>query len=70
MNIEVLETPEQELVDYLEKKIDEFNWANWEVKERLPLAAQIKNDVGDVIAGAAARTFGDWLLLDTLWVSN
>jgi len=23
-----------------------------------------------VIAGAAARSFGDWLLLDTLWVSE
>ena len=70
MKIEVLDNPEQELIDYLNKKIYEFNWANWEVKERLPLAAQIKNDSGEVIAGAAARSFGDWLLLDTLWVSD
>lgn len=70
MDIEVLENPEQELIDYLDKKIDEFNWENWEVKERLPLAAQIKNESGDVIAGVAARTFGDWLLIDTLWVSH
>ncbi|PAJ74255.1 GNAT family N-acetyltransferase [Pseudoalteromonas sp. NBT06-2] len=70
MNIEVLENPAQELIDYLDKKIDDFNWANWEVSERLPLAIQIKNDLGEVIAGAAARTFGDWLLLNTLWVSE
>ena len=70
MKIEVLESPEQELIDYLDKKIDEFNWANWEVSKRLPLAVQIKNDQGEVIAGAAARSFGDWLLLDTLWVSD
>jgi len=70
MNIEVLENPEQELIDYLDKKIDDFNWANWEVSERTPLAAQIKNEQGEVIAGAAARSFGDWLLLDTLWVSD
>ncbi len=70
MNIEVLENPEQELIDYLDKKIDEFNWENWEVSERTPLAAQIKNEQGEVIAGAAARSFGDWLLLDTLWVSD
>ncbi|KPL93561.1 GNAT family N-acetyltransferase [Vibrio splendidus] len=70
MNIEVLDNPEQELIDYLDKKIDEFNWANWEVNERLPLAAQIKNNSGEVIAGATARSFGDWLLLDTLWVSD
>lgn len=70
MKIEVLENPEQGLIDYLDKKISEFNWANWEVSERVPLAAQIKNDQGVVIAGAAARSFGDWLLLDTLWVSD
>lgn len=70
MNIEVLEKPEQSLIDYLDKKIDEYNWANWEVKERLPLAVQITNEDGAVVAGAAARSFGDWLLLDTLWVSE
>ena len=46
MNIEVLENPEQELIDYLDKKIDDFNWANWEVSKRSPLAAQIKNEQG------------------------
>ncbi|KGJ93633.1 GNAT family N-acetyltransferase [Colwellia psychrerythraea] len=70
MNIEVLDKPEQELIDYLDNKISEFNWANWEVSERIPLAVQIKNDQGVVIAGAAARTFGNWLLLNTLWVSD
>lgn len=38
MNIEVLENPEQKLIDYLDKKIDDLNWANWEVSERIPLA--------------------------------
>lgn len=70
MNIEVLDNPDKEVIDYLDKKIADFNWANWEVNERLPLAVQIKNDQGEIIAGAAARTFGDWLLLSTLWVSD
>lgn len=70
MNIEVLDNPDQDVIDYLDKKIAEFNWANWEVSERLPLAVQIKNDQGEIIAGAAGRTFGDWLLLSTLWVSD
>ncbi len=70
MNIEVIENPEQELIDFLDKKIADFNWQHWEVSERLPLAIQIKNDAGEVIAGAAARSFGDWLLLNTLWVSE
>lgn len=70
MKIEVIENPDQILIDFLSKQIADFNWQHWEVSERLPLAIQIKNDVGNVIAGAAARSFGDWLLLDTLWVSQ
>jgi len=70
MKIEVLESPDQQLIDDLDKKIDDLNWENWEVKERKPLAVQIKDKNNNVIAGAAARTFGDWLLLDTLWVSE
>lgn len=70
MNIEVLQNPDQQLIDYLDKKIADFNWENWEVSERTPLAVQIKNDTGEVVAGAAGRTFGDWLLINTLWVSD
>ena len=70
MKIEVLEEPEQHLIDFLSERIAEFNWQHWEVSERKPLALQVKNDEGAVVAGAAGRTFGDWLLLDTLWVSE
>jgi ribosomal protein S18 acetylase RimI-like enzyme len=70
VNIEVIDEPEQSLIDYLDQKISEFNWQNWEVSERKHLAVQIKNEQGDVIAGAVARSFGDWLLLKTLWVSQ
>lgn len=70
MNIEVLENPPQALIDFLSNKIAEFNWENWEVSDRIPLAIQIKNEAGEVVAGAAARSFGDWLLLDTLWISK
>ena len=70
MKIEVLENPEQALIDFLSARIAEFNWQHWEVSERLPLAIQVKSDKGEVIAGSAGRTFGDWLLIDTLWVSE
>ncbi|QUI62739.1 GNAT family N-acetyltransferase [Pseudoalteromonas sp. A22] len=70
MKISVVENPEQQFVDFLNNKISEFNWANWEVTERLPLAVEVKDESGEVVAGAAARTFGNWLLLDTLWVSE
>ena len=70
MKIEILDEPEQALIDFLDMKIAEFNWANWEVSERKPLAIQIKDDKGNVIAGSYARTFGNWLLINTLWVDE
>ena len=69
MQFEVLDSPAEALVSWLEQKIDDYNWQHWEVKQRFPLAVTVRDDAGDVIAGAAARTFGRWLLLDTLWVS-
>ncbi|RXJ72800.1 GNAT family N-acetyltransferase [Veronia nyctiphanis] len=70
MDIEVLSNPPQSLVDFLENKIDKFNLEHWEVKERHPLAVQLKDAQGNIIAGAAARSFGKWLLLDNLWVDD
>lgn len=70
MDIEVLSNPPQSLVDFLENKIDQFNLEHWEVKERHPLAVQLKDAQGNIIAGAAARSFGKWLLLDNLWVDD
>jgi GNAT superfamily N-acetyltransferase len=70
MIIEILDEPEQQLIDFLDEKIAEFNWANWEVSERKPLAVQIKDDKGNIIAGSSARTFGNWLLINTLWVDE
>ncbi len=70
MTIEILQNPDKALTDFLDDRIAEFNWANWEVSERLPLAVQLKNKKGELIAGAAGRTFGNWLQLSTLWVSE
>lgn len=70
MKIELLEEPQQSLLDFLDNKINEFNIDNWEVKSQKPLAIQVTNDNGETIAGAAGRSFGDWFLLDNLWVSD
>ena len=70
MKIEVLESPSKDVISFLDARIAEYNWKNWEVSERLPLAIQITNDKGEIIAGAAGRTFGNWLQLNTLWVSE
>ena len=70
MNIEILENPEQELIAFLDEKIAEYNWQRWEVSERKPLAIKMSDSDGNIIAGAAGRTFGDWFMLNTLWVDE
>ena len=70
MKIEVIENPELDLIAFLDAKIAEFNWAHWEVSERKAIAVKLNDESGDVIAGAAGRTFGDWLMINTLWVSD
>jgi GNAT superfamily N-acetyltransferase len=70
MNMKVIENPEKSLIEFLERKIDDFNWKNWEVKERNPIAVKITDERNNIIAGASGRTFGHWFLLDTLWVSD
>lgn len=66
----MIENPEAELIAFLDEKIAEFNWAHWEVSERKAIAVKLNDENGDVIAGAAGRTFGDWLMINTLWVSD
>lgn len=70
MNIEIIDEPSAEFVSFLDEKIAEFNWARWEVSERKAIAVKLSDKNGDVIAGAAGRTFGDWLMINTLWVSE
>ena len=69
MKLTVLENPSSELIAFLDKQIIEFNWAHWEVSERLPLAVEIC-DGDETIAGAHGRTFGNWLQITSLWVSE
>ncbi len=69
-NIEVLENSDPELVKFLDQKLAEFNWQHWEMSERVPLAVQLKNEQDEVIAGCVGRTFGNWLQINTLWVSE
>jgi len=70
MKIDLVESPQQDLIDFLDKKIVEFNQANREINDRYPIAVTVKNDNGEVVAGASGKTFGHWLHLSILWVSE
>lgn len=70
MKIQVVEQPDQKLMDYFEHQIEQFNLARWEVKKKIPLAIKIEAEDGSIVAGASAKTFGSWLLIDNIWVSE
>jgi GNAT superfamily N-acetyltransferase len=70
MIIELIDNPAKDLTDFLVQKINDFNQQNWEVKQQIPIAIKVSNKESEIIAGASGRTFGDWFLLDTLWVSE
>ena len=69
MEIELITSPDQELIDFFDKKIEEFNVASWEIKKKIPLAVKIEKE-GEIIGGASAKTFGLWLLIENIWVSE
>jgi ribosomal protein S18 acetylase RimI-like enzyme len=68
MKLELVEYPDQALIDFFDKRIEEFNLARWEVKEKKPLAVKVLGDSGEIAAGAAAKTFGLWMFIENLWI--
>ncbi|QYK00556.1 GNAT family N-acetyltransferase [Shewanella psychrotolerans] len=70
MTIEFTHDNSNEFADAVKQKIAEFNWQHWEVSERLPLGLKLEDEQGTLLAGLSARTFGNWLMIDNLWVSD
>lgn len=68
MKLETIENPDENLIHFFDERIREFNEARWEVKKKFPIALKMENEKAEIIAGAAAKTFGLWLLIDNIWV--
>lgn len=70
IEIEIIEQPDQPLLDFVKAQISQFNWQHWQNVVRQPLAVQHKSQAGEIIAAATGTTFGHWLMIDYLWVSQ
>lgn len=68
MEIKIIQDPDQSLMDFFEERMNEFNIARWEIKKKTPLALVIRDEKEEILAGASAKTFGYWLLIENLWV--
>lgn len=70
MKMNLIQNPTKEISEFFEKRIEEFNLVRWDVKEKVPLAITVEDESGNIIGGVSAKTFGLWLLIDNLWISE
>lgn len=70
LKVETIEAPDKSLCNFFEERIAEFNIERWEVKERFPLVIKVSGEGDEILGGAAAKTFGLWLLIENIWVSE
>lgn len=69
MELKVVDSPSNALFEEIKDRIREFNVEHWDVKQKKPLAVVLEDEHEKMLAGASARTFGDWLLIENIWVS-
>ena len=69
MELKVIDSPSNALFEQIKDRIREFNVEHWDVKQKKPLVVLLEDEHETMLAGASARTFGDWLLIENIWVS-
>lgn len=55
--------------DEVKAKIAAFNAENWDASARRPIGFKKLDSQGELMAGIAGRSFGNWCLIDNFWVS-
>lgn len=59
-----------EFAEVVKQQIVSFNAQHWDASLRQPLGLKINAANGVLLAGLSGRTFGNWLMLDYLWVAD
>lgn len=57
-------------IETMRQQIIAFNAPHFEGLIREPLGLACHNDLGQLIGGLAGKTFGNWFLLEYLWVDS
>ena len=69
MEFKVIDSASNAVFEEIKDRIRAFNVEHWDVKEKKPLVVLLEDAHQNMRAGASARTFGDWLLIENIWVS-
>ncbi|SIQ79846.1 Acetyltransferase (GNAT) family protein [Shewanella morhuae] len=70
MNVTLINDESTEFADAVKQKIVEFNQAQWQGLCRKNLGLKLQNVEGELLAGISGKTFGNWFLIDYLWVDD
>lgn len=68
MNVMITADETADFADALKQKIVEFNQTHWQTLKRQNLGVKLQDEHGNLLAGLSGKTFGNWLLIDYLWV--
>lgn len=69
IKIQQAENPEQ-VAQFLSQQLIAFNRAHWDVTVKEAIAFSVTNEQNDIVAGLSGVTFGNWLHIERLWVSE
>lgn len=70
MSVPIKPDNSPEFAEEVKQQIVSFNAKHWDASLRQPLGLKITSDNGALLAGLSGRTFGNWFMLDYLWVDD
>jgi len=70
MSVQIKTDNSPEFAEAVKEQIVSFNARHWDASLRQPLGLKITAENGELLAGLSGRTFGNWLLVDYLWVAE
>ncbi|WP_462170873.1 GNAT family N-acetyltransferase [Pseudoalteromonas xiamenensis] len=65
-----LEHHSDEVASFLSQQLIAFNRAHWDVTVKEAISATLRDEQEQIIAGLSGMTFGNWLHIERLWVSD
>lgn len=70
VTIEITEAPDPAGLEYISRRLSEFNDADVGPSEMAPLAVFVREEDGGIVAGISGYTAWGWLYVQKLWVSE
>lgn len=66
----IVEDDSADFADAIKAQIAAFNARHWDASKRRPLGLKSVDADGRLLGGISGRTFGNWCMIDYLWVDD